>query len=303
MSMAGVNAALAGSVSSSSSLVKRVSSALVLLVLLVGVVYWGVWPVVLLTAGAIVAALLEYSSALRQAGFHPRPMVGVASGLLLCGAAVGRPYVSFDITGLALASSVLLALIAELPRHDRQGSLPGWALTFAGACYISWLLSHYILLRSLDMPPLRAGWLAALQIPPGAAWVYTVFAITWFQDAAALLVGRTWGRHRMAPYLSPKKSWEGAAGGFAASVLAALLAVPLLGLPLGYAGAALLGVVGGIAGPVGDLAESFIKRQIGIKDASNIIPGHGGVLDRADSMLFTAPVLYYLVVLLTVPLQ
>jgi len=77
----------------------------------------------------------------------------------------------------------------------------------------------------------------------------------------------------------------------------------LLGLPVGYAGAALLGVVGGIAGPVGDLAESFIKRQIGIKDAGNVIPGHGGVLDRADSMLFTAPVLYYLVVLLTAPLQ
>jgi phosphatidate cytidylyltransferase len=301
--MRGVNAGLVGSVSRSGSLIQRVSSALVLLVLIIGIVYWGIWPVILMTAAVIVIALLEYSHALRQAGVSPRPFVGIASGLLLCGAAVVRPYVSFDITGVALTSAVMLALIAELPRQDRQGSLAGWALTFAGACYISWLLSHYILLRTLEMPPLRTGWLAPLQISPGAAWVYTVLAITWFQDAAALLVGRIWGQHRMAPYLSPKKSWEGAAGGFGASVLAALLAVPLLGLPVGYGGATLLGIVGGIAGPVGDLAESFIKRQIGVKDASNIIPGHGGVLDRADSMLFTAPVLYYLVVLLTAPLQ
>ncbi len=301
--MQGVNAGLVVSVSSSGSLIQRVSSALVLLVVIIGIVYWGIWPVILMTAAVIVIALLEYSNALRQAGVYSRPFVGVASGLLLCGAAVVRPYVSFDITGVALTSTVMLALIAELLRQDRQGSLAGWALTFAGACYISWLLSHYILLRTLEMPPLRPGWLAALQISPGAAWVYTVLAITWFQDAAALLVGRTWGQHHMAPYLSPKKSWEGAAGGFSASVLAALLAVPLLGLPIGYGGAALLGIVGGIAGPIGDLAESFIKRQIGVKDASNIIPGHGGVLDRADSMLFTAPVLYYLVILLTAPLQ
>jgi phosphatidate cytidylyltransferase len=106
----------------------------------------------------------------------------------------------------------------------------------------------------------------------------------------------------MTPYLSPKKSWEGAAGGFVASVLVALLAVPLLGLPLSYPAAALLGIAGGIAGQLGDLAESLIKRQIGTKDIGHLIPGHGGLFDRLDSMLFTAPVLYYLILLLTVPI-
>lgn len=302
--MEDANADLAVSVSRTGSLAQRISSAVVLLVLIVGIVYWGFWPVALLTATAVAVALVEYASALRQAGYHPRPMIGIVTGLLLCAAAVFQHQVSFDLTGVALATSVLLGLTTELPRRERQGSLPGWALTFAGSCYVGWLLSHYILLRGLDMPPLRDGWLAGLRIPPGAAWVYMVLAITWLQDTAALLVGRAWGKRRMAPYLSPKKSWEGALGGFVASVLAALLAVPILGLPISYGGAMLLGIVGGIAGPVGDLAESFIKRQIGVKDSSNIIPGHGGLLDRIDSMLFTAPLLYYmLVILLTSPFQ
>lgn len=300
--MDSANAASAASMSKGSSLSQRIGSALVLLLLIVAIVYWGTWPVVLLTAIGIVVCLLEYYHALRQADYRPRRMVGIIAGLFFCAAAALHGTVSLDLTGIALASSILLALISELPRRDREGSLAGWALTFAGACYIGWLLSHYILLRNLDTP-LQASWLAPLQIPSGAAWVYTVLAITWLQDTGAYLVGRAYGRHKMAPYLSPKKSWEGVIGGFVASVAAALLAVPLLGLPIHYGAAALLGIAGGIAGPLGDLAESFIKRQIGVKDASNIIPGHGGVLDRADSMLFTAPVIYYLAVLLTVAFQ
>jgi phosphatidate cytidylyltransferase len=192
-------------------------------------------------------------------------------------------------------------LIAELPPRDRQGSLEGWALTFAGACYVAWLLSHYILLRTLETP-LAGGWLAGLHIQSGAAWVYVVLAITWMQDTMAYFVGSAWGRRQMAPYLSPKKSWEGAVGGIIASMLTALLAVPMLGLPIGYASAALLGVAGGLAGLGGDLAESLIKRQMDVKDTGSLIPGHGGILDRLDSMLFTAPVLYYLI-LLTAPSQ
>lgn len=298
MIMDSVNAASAASTSRASSLSQRLISAIVLLVLFVGIVYWGTGPVIFLTAGAIVLCILEYCGALKRAGYRPRPVTGTVTALLLCATAALRDTVSVDLTGVALAGSILLALIVEVVRRDRRGSLVGWALTFAGACYIGWLLSHYILLRMLDTP-LQGGWLAFLNIPPGAAWVYMVFAVTWLQDTGAYLVGRSWGQHRMAPYLSPKKSWEGAAGGFVASVLAAVLAKLLLGLPIGYGMAVVLGAVGGVVGPLGDLAESLIKRQIGVKDASNLIPGHGGILDRADSMLFTAPVLYYLIIVLT----
>lgn len=103
----------------------------------------------------------------------------------------------------------------------------------------------------------------------------------------------------MAPILSPKKSWEGFAGGMVAAIATALFCVPLLGLPITLLEAAILGVIAGIFGPLGDLAESLIKRQVGVKDSGYIIPGHGGILDRIDSILFTGPVVYYMIVLFT----
>lgn len=301
--MDGAIAVSAASMPRSSSLFQRVTSALVLLVLIVWIVYLGVWPVVFLTITAILISLNELTHALQQAGYRPRRLVAAVSGLLLSGAAASQGILPVDLTGVVFAAIILFALVAELPRRDREGSLVGWALTFASACYIGWLLSHYILLRKLDHLPLQHGLLAPLQIAPGAAWVYLTLAVTWVQDTAAFFVGRTWGRHRMAPYLSPKKSWEGAAGGFISSIMVAMLAVPILGLPISYGMSFLLGAAGGIAGPLGDLTESYIKRQIGVKDASQIIPGHGGLLDRVDSMLFTAPILYYLIIVLTAPVQ
>lgn len=277
---------------------QRLISAGLLLPLIVGMVYWGVWPLAILTAVSIVVALLELYRVLEQHGYCPRYSMGLLSALLLFGAACFQGVWAIDWTGLALGSSLLLVLIGELPRRDHQHSLVNWTLSFALACYTGWLLSHYILLRKLQIP-LDDGLLAFLRVSSGAAWVYLVLAITWVEDTAAYLVGRRWGKHQMAPYLSPKKSWEGAAGGFVAAILTALVAVPLLGLPISYGGAVLLGATGGVVGQLGDLVESLIKRQIGVKDISNLIPGHGGIFDRIDSMIFTAPVLYYLILLLT----
>jgi phosphatidate cytidylyltransferase len=302
--MDSANDALAVLVKKPRLVLRRVLSVVVLLPLIIGLVYAGVLPVALLTAAAIVVALLELYAVLQHSGYEPRRLTGILSGLLLCGAATLQsllPALAHDWIGFALAASLLVALVAELFRRNHAGSLEGWTLTFACACYTGWLLSHYVLLRGLHIPLNDDGWLAFLHIPPGAAWVFLVLAITWFDDTMAYVVGSTWGRHQMAPYLSPKKSWEGAIGGFVASVLVALLAVPLLGLPISYPAAALLGMAGGIAGQAGDLVESLIKRQIGTKDIGHMIPGHGGLLDRLDSMLFTAPVLYYLILLLTVP--
>lgn len=296
--MDGANAASAASPGRASSLVTRIVSAVVLVPLLVGLVYWSVWSTALLVTAAVVICLLELHRLVRQAGFPPRLSTALVAGLGLCVAATLQGLVPFDLVALAVGASLLFSLIGELPRRNREGSLQSWALSFAGAYYVGGLLSYYILLRRLETP-LEGGWLAPLQIPPGAAWVFLVLAITWLQDTAAFFVGRRWGRHKMAPYLSPKKTWEGALGGFVASIAAAALATPLLGLPIGYAAAALIGAAGGIFGPLGDLAESLIKRQIGVKDAGNIIPGHGGILDRADSMLFTGPIIYYLIILLT----
>jgi phosphatidate cytidylyltransferase len=112
-------------------------------------------------------------------------------------------------------------------------------------------------------------------------------------DTAAYYVGTAWGRHRLAPRVSPKKSWEGAIGGLLASVGAALLGHIWFYRRLTWVDAVALGLLLGLAAIAGDLAESVVKRATGAKDASNLLPGHGGLLDRADSMLFAGPVLYY----------
>jgi phosphatidate cytidylyltransferase len=267
----------------------------VLIPLIVAAAWW-YWVTVAFVAACIVLGIVELFSVLRQGGYHPRTGPGVAVGLLLCAAAALHPFTPFDLTGLALSLGVALTLTYELLPHDRTGSLPAWAFTFAGAAYIGWLLSAFILVRQLETP-LRGGPLAALGLQPGAAWVMFVLAVTWVQDSAAYFVGRSLGRTKMAPILSPKKSWEGFAGGLAASILMAVAAVPLFGLPIGSLPAALIGLVAGIAGPLGDLAESLIKRQVGVKDSGALIPGHGGILDRMDSLLYTAPVVYYGVLL------
>lgn len=143
---------------------------------------------------------------------------------------------------------------------------------------------------------LPLGFLVGLRRVPGTDGpdlVLMLFLCLILGDTFAFFVGSRFGKRRLAPRLSPNKSWEGAVGGIAGSVLAAVLAHVWFWqrLPLGHALA--LGVILGTAGILGDLAESMLKRASGVKDSSNLIPGHGGLLDRTDSLLFAAPLLYY----------
>lgn len=298
MNMDSANAASAASPKQRSSLGLRVLSAAVLLPLIILLAWWSRWTVAAAVALAALIALAELYEAFAHGGFHPRYVVGFATVAGLVGAATLRPYVGADALALVLMLSIIGSLLAEMPRHSRETVLPHWALSLAGALYIGWLFSHAILLRDLATP-LRAAPLSVLHLDPGVAWLFTVMAITWLQDTGAYFAGRAFGRHRMAPILSPKKTWEGAIGGLVGAMLGGMLGQWLLGLPVSLLVAALLGLVGGVLGPLGDLAESLIKRQVGLKDIGRIIPGHGGVLDRADSLLFTMPVLYYLIRLFT----
>jgi phosphatidate cytidylyltransferase len=296
--MANANVVSVVSQKKANSLVKRIASVLVPLPLILGLIYVGSWAVTILVVVAALVSFYEFCRALRQVGYAPRFATGIAILSLIITAVVASRFTSFPVMPLALSGTIMLALTGELRQRDTQQGLTGWAFTFAGASYLGWLFSYFILLREIDTP-LQTGLLAPLAIAPGAAWIYFVLATTWLQDTGAYLVGRSFGRHKMAPIVSPGKTWEGAAGGIITALGAALLAKVLLGLPISYGMVALLGVVGGIAGLVGDLAESVIKRRIGLKDMGNIMPGHGGILDRSDSLLFAAPVLYYLILLLT----
>jgi phosphatidate cytidylyltransferase len=296
--MDSANAASAVSPANKASLASRVVSALVLLPVIILVVWWSVWSVVAATAAAAIICLLELFAAFAAGGFRPRVGLGLATSVALVVAVALQPFVGFGLLPLVLTLALLASLLGELLRDDPANALASWALTLAGSLYIGWLLSHFILMRQLDIP-LRPAPLTPLQIESGAAWVYLTMAITFLQDTAAYFVGRSLGRHKLAPRLSPKKTWEGALGGLAGAIGGSLLSIVLLGLPVSLGVGMLLGLVGGVIGPLGDLAESWIKRQVGVKDAGSLIPGHGGVLDRADSLLFTAPALYYLILYFT----
>jgi phosphatidate cytidylyltransferase len=293
--MDSANAASAASPRNSGSLAQRVLSAALLLPLLIVLVWWSVWSVALTVAVATVASLIELYSAFRQGGYQPRMLVGIGSALAIVLAIGFQPAVAFDLLLPVVTFVIIGSLAAELAYPQQSGSLPSWGLTQAGAFYIAWLLSHFILLRSIDAPALHDSIFTPLGIRPGVAWIYYACAITWLQDTSAYFMGRQFGRHKLAPILSPKKTWEGAAGGLIGAILTGIACVWLLGLPITPLQGALLGLVGGIVGPLGDLSESLIKRQVGLKDAGNLIPGHGGLLDRADSLLFTIPILYYLI--------
>jgi phosphatidate cytidylyltransferase len=282
-----------------SSLIRRLVSLVFPLPLILVVVYLGVWSVALFVVLSISICLFELYTALQQYGYRPRMSVGFLSAGLLWAAALFQPSVHVSLLPMVLATSILLALMAEFPQPiDEEHSLASWALSLAGSYYVGGLLSFFVMLSQLTTP-LRQSWLGFLHISPGSAWIYFVLSVVWLQDTGAYFVGRSFGKHKMSPIISPKKTWEGAIGGIVTAVIVALFTVPLLGLPINFLVAALLGLIGGCVGLIGDLVESLIKRRIGVKDMGNIMPGHGGLLDRADSIIFAAPIMYYLILLFT----
>lgn len=291
----------------------RVLSAIVLIPLVLAAVALGEPWLVLLVAAAIGLALDEAYGLVTTAGLRPVRWAGFlsASFLLLvafaapsaetgCGCPLQLPWsvgapLPFTIPrdvgiGAALAGAILVTLIGQLLRRDRGGALASWGLTLSLALYVAWPLSHFVLLRHIDRPAAPFSWSV---LSPGVWWVLYTFLLVWLGDTAAYFFGSRWGRHKLSPYLSPKKSWEGAAAGLLASIAVAIGLVPLLGLDLAYPWAALLGALVGVLALLGDLAESLLKRQAGVKDSGRLIPGHGGMLDRVDSLLFVVPVVYY----------
>ena len=214
---------------------------------------------------------------------------GIAAGLVAgapqlgAGAAAGT---ALAASGLAVTIFFLLVLVLELQRGRPAGSVGNLGATVLGVFYVGWLGGHLGLLRQM---PRSMG--AADEL--GARLVYFTLLITWAGDSGAYFVGRWLGRRPLFAAVSPRKTIEGSLGGVAASILAGLVGglwiVPMLGIR----DSVLLGLVAGIVGPIGDLVESLLKRDFGVKDAGELIPGHGGVLDRFDSLFFVTPVVYY----------
>jgi phosphatidate cytidylyltransferase len=182
-----------------------------------------------------------------------------------------------------LASGVVLSLIWIVLRQRREGAFLDWAWTLGGILYIGWLLSYFVSLRALE---------------DGRNWVFLAILVTFASDTTAYFVGRALGKHKLAPRISPNKTWEGTIAGFIGAIVIALLftlSTPLQ-LPIGYGQAVVLGFLVSLFGQLGDLAESLLKRNTGVKDSGSLLPGHGGFLDRIDSIVLAGVVVYYYVV-------
>lgn len=163
------------------------------------------------------------------------------------------------------------------------------AFTSLGISYIGMSFAHLLLLRYTDGSVyLMTSW---GQISAGAAYLWLAFVGTWASDTFAYFVGTYLGKHKLCPAISPGKTIEGAVGGMVGSILVIILLGKLFNLPVHHS--AIMGILVGIVAPIGDLVESAIKRFAGVKDSGNILPGHGGILDRFDSILFAVPAIYY----------
>jgi phosphatidate cytidylyltransferase len=178
---------------------------------------------------------------------------------------------------LGLVGAIFLIITNSLLRNVR--SLAHVSITLLGTLYIGWLLTHLILLKSL---------------PNGSRYLVSLFLITWLTDTAAYGCGVTFGKHRVVPQISPKKTLEGFIGGLVCSILVALLINFLRLIPkMTLSSSLILGLLLGVFAQAGDLFESFIKREAGVKNSGSLVPGHGGVLDVFDSIIFTSPVMFY----------
>ncbi len=254
-------------------LAQRVLSAIVLVPLVIAItVVDGPWFVALVSSATMVA-LWEFYSLLRRAGHAPLWPFGLALGL----AFLLDPYLlPGRIVPPVLALSLIISLLYLVLRQQLDSSLIGWALTWVPPLYVAFLASFWVSIRML---------------PEGDRWIYLVVGVTWATDIAAYFTGRALGRRRFFARISPRKTLEGALGGLAAGVVVGGLLAWFFGWDLPRL--LVFALVASVAAEGGDLAESLIKRQLRVKDASQLIPGHGGVLDRMDSLLFVGAVAYY----------
>lgn len=259
-----------------------IGAALLISIILFGnvLLFW------LVVSTAIVIGLMEFYH-LAETRYPIYKLPGMMLGWLLSLA----PLVHASLKTVTLSDFTITLIVLSIflyilfTKRSLSEAIPAFGITVFGVLYVSWLLSHLVLLRGLSN---------------GKEFVFYLLAVVWAGDTGAYYTGRAFGKHKLAPVISPKKTIEGGIGGIFASLLASCLA-KITFLPLlSYSDCVVLGIVLAVIAQCGDLSESLLKRAVNIKDSGNILPGHGGILDRLDGVMFAAPVLYYYAMLLLV---
>ncbi len=254
---------------------QRVLSSVVIVPIVFAAIWFGdPWFTILLSVVALLAAV-EFYSLPGRGKWHPLTVFGAIWAVFFVLNAHSR---SPATTPMLVTSAVALSLLCSLlPTRRGEKAFVSWSWALAGMFYAGWLLSFWVLLMNSY----------------GRDWVYLAIFSTFAVDTSAYFVGRAVGKHKMAPRVSPSKTWEGAVGGLAAGIAAVIVLALILGLDVSYWKLALIGFLVSLSAQLGDLAESRLKRSTGVKESGTLIPGHGGILDRVDSVVFTGVVVYY----------
>ena len=256
----------------------RVLSAIVLLPLIVGSLALGGWWFFVLIGLILSLGAWEFADLMHRGD---RALWLPAMVILIWVLLADRARPSWQLLAPGLTLVLLTSLVWAMSRFSRGETDPmaNWALTVTGGLYLGWMGAHFVQLREVD---------------DGLFWSLIAFGSTWLADSGAYFIGRVWGRHKLAPKLSPGKTWEGSLGGLVVGSLSTALLAALFGLGVWHGLA--LGILIATLSPIGDLAVSMIKRQVGAKESGRLIPGHGGVLDRIDSLLISVTLATYYVI-------
>jgi phosphatidate cytidylyltransferase len=267
-------------------LVKRLLVTIILLPVGMAAILIGGWYLTALVAVFMALAAWEYSTLFRTGGFQPASVLVVGGALILV---IGRYIYGFESGPWMISLVILLSMTYHLVAYERGRDQAGtdFAVTLAGILYIGWFGAYFISLRNM---------------PEGKWWILVVLPAVWFADAGAYFIGKRFGHHKLCPRLSPNKTWEGYLGGIVVGVMLTALLTAIWRVGAGPNSGitalrgALVGLAMGIFPTLGDLGESMIKRQVGVKDSGNVLPGHGGAFDRVDSWLWAAVLGYYMIV-------
>jgi phosphatidate cytidylyltransferase len=266
-------------------LVERLLVTIILLPVGMAAILAGGWYLTALVAVFMCSAAWEYVQLFSASGLQPAGALVIGGTLILL---IGRNVNGFDSAAWMISLLILLCMTYHLVAYERGRDQAGtdFAVSLAGMFYIGWFGAYFISLRNL---------------PEGKWWILVVLPAVWFADAGAYFIGKRFGRHKLSPRLSPKKTWEGYLGGILVGVLLTALFTTIWQVGAGPDSAitplrgAIVGLVMGIFPTLGDLGESMIKRQMGVKDSGNLLPGHGGAFDRIDSWLWAVVLGYYMI--------
>jgi phosphatidate cytidylyltransferase len=263
-------------------LTQRILVVLVLLPIGITLILVGGLPYDLFMTLVLALSGWEYARMFRKAGWQPGMILVVASVTLL---ALVRSFFSFQYVDWIFCLLVMLSMAYHLFQFEkgRDQAAIDFCITLGGILYLGWLGSYLISVRSLTN---------------GMWWILLVLPTVWSADVGAYFIGSHFGKHLLAPRLSPKKTWEGyfagvISGTLGGMLIAYLISLQMPGVALGQG--ALLGFLLGVLTPLGDLGESMLKRMAGVKDSSQLLPGHGGVFDRIDSWIWAVVIGFYLI--------